>query len=104
MSRELADVTITEANANNAIVLPIGLAFEESLKNHPDLILHHTDKTHPSAAGSYLFGALAYSLLFKESPEGLKFTGGCAKPLAEKDIHHLQSTAWKVAKEFYGWK
>ena len=87
MSRELADVSITEANANNTIVLPIDLVFEESLKNRPDLILHHTDKTHPSATGSCLFGALAYSLLFKESSEGLKFAEGCAKPLAEKTFN-----------------
>lgn len=84
MSRELADVSITEANSNNTIVLPIDLAFEESLKNRPDLILHHADKTYPSATGSCLFGALAYSLLFKESP---KFAEGCAKPLAEKTFN-----------------
>lgn len=103
-TRQLADAIITEANANNAIVLPVGLAFAESLKGRPDLILHHTDKRHPSAAGSYLYGAVIYSLLFKKSPEGFKFLGDCAKPLKAEDAAYLQKIAWRVTKEFYGWK
>ena len=103
-TRQLADAIITEANANDAIVLPVGLAFAESLKGRPDLILHHTDKRHPSAAGSYLYGAMIYSLIYKKSPEGFKFLGDCAKPLKPEDAAYLQQVAWKVTKEFYGWK
>lgn len=103
-TRLLADSIIAEANKNHALVLPVGLAFAESLKERPDLILHHTDKRHPSAAGSYLYGAMAYSLLFRESPEGLDFLGDCAKPLPEADARFLQRLAWRVTKEFYGWK
>lgn len=102
--RKLADAIITEANKHNVIALPVGLAFAESLKVRPDLILHAPDKRHPSAAGSYLYGAMIYSLLYKRSPEGFKFLGGCEKPIAQADAKHLQSIAWKVSKEFYGWK
>lgn len=103
-TRLLADAIITEGNANNALVLPVGLAFAESLKGRPDLILHHTDKRHPSAAGSYLYGAVIYSMLFKKSPEGFKFLGDCAKPIKAEDAAYLQQVAWRVTKEFYGWK
>lgn len=103
-NRDLADAIITEANENNAIVLPVGLAFAESLKERPDLILHHTDKRHPSAAGSYLYGAMIYSLLFHKSPEGIDFNGACAKPLAAADAQYLQKLAWRVTTKFYGWK
>ena len=48
-TRRLADSIIAEANANNAIALPVGLAFAESLKARPDLILHQKDKSHPTA-------------------------------------------------------
>ena len=78
-TRRLADSIIEEANRNNAIALPVGLAFAESLKERPDLVLHQADKSHPTAAGSYLYGALIYSLLFKASPEGLDFLGECEK-------------------------
>ncbi len=103
-TRKLADATISEANANNAIVLPVGLAFAQAIKERPDLVLHHTDKSHPSAAGSYLYGAMIYSLLFKKSPEGFQFPGDCAKPIATEDAKFLQQIAWRVTKEFYGWQ
>lgn len=103
-TKKLANATIEEANANDAIVLPVGLAFAESLKRRPDLILHQNDKSHPTAAGSYLYGAMMYGLLFKKSPEGYKFLGECEKPLKPEDAKHLQKVAWDVLKEFYGWK
>ena len=82
----------------------MGLAFAESLKARPDLILHQADKSHPTAAGSYLYGAMIYSLLYKKSPEGLKYLGECEKPLKPEDATFLQKTAWKVMTDFYGWK
>ena len=103
-TRLLADSIIAEANKNNAIALPVGLAFAESLKARPDLVLHQKDKSHPTAAGSYLYGAMVYSLLFHASPEGLKFPGECEKPLKSEDAAFLQKTAWKVMQDFYGWK
>lgn len=103
-TRQLANATIEEANANNAIVLPVGLAFSESLKKRPDLVLHQKDKSHPTAAGSYLYGAMIYGLLFKKSPEGFKFLGECEKPLKPADAKYLQTVAWNVLKQFYGWK
>jgi len=103
-TRRLADSIIEEANRNNAIALPVGLAFAESLKERPDLVLHQADKSHPTAAGSYLYGALIYSLLFKASPEGLDFLGECEKTLRPEDAAYLQKLAWRVATEFYGWK
>ena len=75
--RPLADATITEANKHNILAVPVGPAFVESLKGRPDLILHAPDKMHPSAAGSYFYGAVVYSTIFKKSPEGFQFLGGC---------------------------
>ena len=103
-TRDLADSIITEANNTHAIALPVGLAFAESLKARPDLILHQADKSHPTAAGSYLYGAMIYSLLYKKSPEGLTYLGECEKPLKPEDAVFLQKTAWKVMTDFYGWK
>ena len=102
-ARMLADEIIKAANKYDVFVLPVGLAFAESLKQRPDLILHAPDKRHPSAAGSYLYGAVIYSALFRKSPEGFSFMGGCEKPLNEKDSKYLQSLAWKVVCDFYGW-
>lgn len=102
-TKTLADETIKAGNEAHMMVLPVGLAFAESLRVRPDLIMHQKDKSHPTAAGSYLYGAMLYSVLFKRSPEGLKALGECEKPLKPEDAKHLQTIAWKVAKEFYGW-
>lgn len=102
-TQKLADSIISAANESDAIVLPVGLAFAESLKARPDLLMHQADKSHPTAAGSYLYGAMLYGLLFKKSPEGLEYLGECEKPLKPEDARFLQKTAWKVLKEFYGW-
>lgn len=103
-TRALADSIIAEANANNVVALPVGLAFAESLKERPDLLMHQADKSHPTAAGSYLYGAMIYSLLYKKSPEGMKYLGECEKPLKPEDAAHLQRVAWKTLCDFYGWK
>ncbi len=100
----LADAITTEANKNDVLAIPVGLAFAESLKGRPGLILHNPDKRHPSAAGSYLFASVIYSALFHKSPEGFKFLGACEKPIAAEDAKYLQEVAWRVTKEFYGWK
>ena len=102
-TRALADETTKAANENNTLVIPVGLAFAESLRLRPDLAMHQADKSHPTAAGSYLYAAMLYSVLFRKSPEGYKTLGVCEKPLAEKDAKHLQAVAWKTVKEFYGW-
>ncbi len=103
----LADAIISQANKNKAIVLPVGIAFETVRAERPDLNLHNkTDLKHPSAEGSYLFGAMIYALLFQKNPEwvGANWLGDCDKPIKAEDAVYLQSVAWRVMKEFYGWK
>ena len=103
-TKRLADSIISEANANGAIALPVGLAVAESLTRRPDLLMHQKDKSHPTAAGSYLYGAMLYGLLFKKSPVGMKYPGECEKPLKPEDAAHLQQVAWDVLTDFYGWE
>ena len=100
----LADATTQAANDNGILVVPVGLAFSESLKLRPDLLLHRSDKSHPTGAGSYLFGAMLYAAIFKKSPVGYKTLGSCDMLLKPEDAKHLQEVAWKTTKEFYGWK
>lgn len=105
-TRALADSTIEAANANNAIVLPVGLAFEVVRQERPDIMMHNaSDKKHESANGSYLFGAMIASLLYKQNPQwvGSNWLGECDKPIDAETAVYLQDVAWRVMKEFYGW-
>ena len=104
MTKALADATTTVANANHAMVVPVGLAFARALRERPDLGMTVADNRHPTAAGSYLEGAVLIATLTKTSPEGAKFNGGCEKPLSDKDAAFLQRVAWETVTEFFGWK
>lgn len=104
MTRLLADATIAEANANHAMAVPVGLAFAESQRLNPEIELIMPDKSHPTAAGSYLASAVIWSTLKHESLEGNAFPGGCEKPLSPETAAKLQKTAWEVVRTFFGWK
>ena len=103
MTQQLADATTKVANENNAMVIPVGLAFAKSLSERPDLTMTVADNRHPTAAGTYLEAAVLYATLMHKSPEGAEFNGACEKPLAMADAKHLQSVAWRTVKEFFGW-
>lgn len=104
MTKQLADATIEVGNANKALVIPVGLAFAEVKRTHPEITLIMPDRSHPTAAGSYLAGAVIWSSLTRESLAGNGFLGGCEKPLSPETARVLQETAWAVTKAFYGWK
>ncbi|MGH6708583.1 MAG: hypothetical protein ACREEK_06385, partial [Bradyrhizobium sp.] len=48
MTRQLADAYTTAGNANNALVIPAGLAFARAIEKRPTLNLYAPDKRHPS--------------------------------------------------------
>mgnify|MGYP006862993942 CR=1 FL=1 len=70
----------------------------------PNLVMYMPDKSHPSAAGSYLYGAVLYSTLFHRTPADINYLGECEKPLAPETAKFLREIAWKTVTEFYGWK
>ncbi|MCI6530406.1 MAG: hypothetical protein MR428_04845 [Mesosutterella sp.] len=80
-------------------MIPVGLAFELAEKTGRAK-LRMPDGRHPSAAGTYLYGAVLYSSLFGRSPEGLAYRGGCEKPLEPALARFLQGCAWKAVTDF----
>jgi hypothetical protein len=62
---------VNAGNRLQALVLPVGLAFEESYRRRPALSLHQTyDGSHPSLAGSYLAACVVYASIYGRSPVG----------------------------------
>ncbi len=102
--KKLADNTITVANKAKMMVVPVGLAFSEVRKTKPELVMYMPDKSHPSAAGSYLYGAVLYSVLFHRTPADIDYLGECEKPLDPQTAKFLREIAWKTVTDFYGWK
>lgn len=98
MTAQLAEQYTIAGNANDALVIPAGLAFARSVSKNPGLNLYNPDKRHPSLAGSYLAAAVIYSSLYGKSPVGLKYTSG----LDDKTVAFLQEVAWETVREYYG--
>lgn len=97
MTAQLAEAYVREANANDAFVIPAGLAFARSVAQRPDVNLYVADKRHPSLAGTYLAAATSYAALFKRSPVGSSYTAGLDPAVAR----HLQTVAWDTVQAFY---
>lgn len=97
MTAELADAYTKAGNDNAALVIPAGLAFAAALKQRPGLVLHASDKRHPSVAGTYLAAATVYAALFRKSPEGLEYTAG----LDGDTARFLQTVAWQTVQDYY---
>lgn len=98
MTRQLADAYTREANANDALVIPAGLAFARAVERRPDLELYQPDKRHPQRIGTYLAACTAFAALTGKSPVGNTYTAGIDKDTAA----FLQSAAWDAVQEYYG--
>lgn len=97
MTKPLAEAYTSIANELDALVVPVGLAFERSLKQRPDLPLLIADNRHPTQAGTYLIACTFYASLTGKSPVGLKADAGLGE-----QAKYLQTMAWDTVKEFYG--
>ncbi|MDZ4782584.1 MAG: hypothetical protein SGJ19_20245 [Planctomycetia bacterium] len=94
------------AKLTESKVLPVGLAWEATRKQRPDLKLYNKDQSHPSSAGTYLAACVFYGVIYGVSPEGLPgklMTGdpGKMRPLVELpkvDAAFLQKVAWEMVK------
>lgn len=98
MMAGLAAAYTAVGNANNALVIPAGLAFERSIAQRPALDLYVSDLRHPSLAGTYLAAATTYAAVFGRNPEGNRYTAGLDADTAA----HLQRVAWETVREYLG--
>jgi hypothetical protein len=98
MTAQLAEAYTVAGNANNALVIPAGLAFARALGKQPELNLHAADKRHPSLAGTYLAACTVFAALTGRSPVGNAYLAGIDEPTAR----FLQTVAWETVQDYYG--
>ena len=97
MTAQLADQYTLAGNANDALVIPAGLAFAKAIAKDAGIELYATDKRHPSLAGTYLAACTVYATLYRKSPVGLTYTAGLNPELATL----LQTAAWEAVQEYF---
>jgi hypothetical protein len=98
MTAELAEAYTVAGNANNALVIPAGLAFARAREKQPELNLYAPDKRHPSVAGTYLAACTVFAALTGRSPIGNSYLAGIDPPTAA----FLQQIAWDTVQDYYG--
>ena len=98
MTAQLAEEYTIAGNANNALVVPAGLAFAKAISKRPDMEFYQPDKRHPSLFGTYLSACTIYAAVYGKSPVGNAYRGG----VDEKTANFLQSVAWETVQEYYG--
>jgi hypothetical protein len=98
MTAQLAEQYTLAGNANNALVIPAGLAFAKAVSKRPSLELYQPDKRHPTLAGTYLAACTTYAALQRKSPVGNKYTAGLDPELAA----FLQGVAADTVREYFG--
>jgi hypothetical protein len=98
MTAQLAEQYTIAGNANNALVVPAGLAFAKSVSRNPQINLYAADKRHPSAAGSYLAACTILASVYGKSPVGNTDLEG----LDPKTARFLQEVAAETVKEYLG--
>lgn len=75
-----------------AIVVPVGLAWQDFLASHDKLLLYDRDQSHPTLAGSYLAACVFLGTLLRQNPIGIAAAPAGLEP---QDIAALQRVAWK---------
>ena len=98
MTAELAEAYTVAGNANDALVVPAGLAFAKAIERRPELELYQPDKRHPTLAGTYLAACTTFAAIQKRSPIGNRYIAGLDPELAT----FLQTVADDTVREFYG--
>lgn len=97
MTEPLADEYTKVGKANNALVVPAGLAFADSLAKRPDIPLIIGDKRHPTLQGTYLGACTVLASVYKVNPVGNKYTAGLPADVAA----HLQAVAWETVQKYH---
>jgi hypothetical protein len=98
MTAQLAEAYTIAGNANDALVIPAGLAFARAIGKQPELNLYAADKRHPSLAGTYLASCVVFAALTGRSPVGNAYLAGVDAPTAQ----FLQTVAWETVQDYYG--
>jgi hypothetical protein len=101
MMRKTEDMYVSVGNEIGALVIPVGLAFEEAYRRRPDIKLHQEyDGSHPTLLGTMLGAYTVYATLYGKSPVGNGYN--FHQLIAAEDAAFLQQVADDTVKKFFG--
>jgi hypothetical protein len=103
MIKDIKQMYIEAGNKNNALVIPVGIAFENAYKAQPDIVLHKPfDGSHPSLLGTYLASCVVFASITQKTPIGIKYN--YFDDISDSDKIFLQKIAHSTVEEFFNIK
>jgi hypothetical protein len=100
MTDRLNQIYTEAGNENNALVIPVGLAFAEAYARKPDAVLHKDfDGSHPSLLGTMLAASTVYAALYG-SPVGNPYD--YFGQVSKDDLAFVQQVAKDTVAIYYG--
>jgi len=101
LNRRLGEMAVSVANEIGAIVIPVGLVFQEAYRQRPGIKLQMGyDDYHPTIAGQYLASSTVYATLYGRSPVGNPYDYFGA---IDKDtLAFIQKVADETVRKFFG--
>ncbi|MFL0356193.1 DUF4886 domain-containing protein [Erythrobacter sp. GH1-10] len=100
MIEDIASLYIETGNRIGALVIPVGLAFDEAYRRRPDISLHASfDGTHPSMLGTYLAACTVLASIYGANPIGNSYDYFGEVPA--EDALFLQQVAQDTVLKFY---
>jgi hypothetical protein len=101
MLEKIENTYIPVGNGLDALVIPVGLAFDRAYERRPEIELHKTfDGTHPSLLGTYLAACVVYQSIYGKSVVGIDYDYFGA--IGEEDAQFLRGIADETVREFFG--
>lgn len=85
-----------------ATLVPIGSAWQQSLRERPGLTLYNPDGVHPGMHGAYLNACVFYAVLTGKSPEGYCCPAvlGQEVKIDEGTARFLERIAWETVEKY----
>ena len=100
MIEDIKKMYIEAGNKNNALVIPVGIAFENAYKAQPDIVLHKPfDGSHPSLLGTYLASCVVLASITQKTPIGIRYN--YFDEISDSDKIFLQKIAHSTVEEFF---
>lgn len=100
MIEDIVSLYLETGNQIDALIIPVGLAFEEAYRRRPDIRLHaFFDGSHPSMLGTYLAACTVLASIYGVSPIGNSYD--YFGEVSADDARFLQEVAWDTVRDFY---
>ena len=100
MISNIKQMYIDAGNKNNALVIPVGIAFEKAYKAQKNIQLHkHYDGTHPNILGTYLASCVVFASITHLSPLNIQYS--YYDKISKEDKEFLQNVAKETVEDFY---